>query len=666
MKNNKGLTLVELIISIAILAVVILEIFNLMSNTSVIFKNGTYDIGLMTEASQAIAQFEELAIDSSAQFSYATNSATITYSDGTVYNINLIKGADAEGNPLPGNLMLSKNGGANQIMAEYVDSFEVNTQALSTDNKITLVLHMKRERSSGHYYTYDTTKDIYIRNRIGTDPDTAGDEFKGSGGSSGGGSTVLYEYSLNVLRFHKYDLTALYGDYTYQWDPDTPGDLQHCCNLSGSSLETTAAHNTDLDCDKEGYIIALNGEGNMEFRIRAYPEQVQIGMSEPGNNTGYLICYFNGDTNTTVRTNLAMFRGISCDPEDIGSVKVELIYSLSAEHAGGKYVDYFIDFVEDPMGLNGSSSDKVCFVTTWNFFEKSSEKLKDSKGNVLFDEDGDPIYGYKLRSNGDVGWIRFGAQNCDSPKYEAEDYEDFKILERRPPLSMDARYDILVYHEDDISEKGELAYHKIYFGDDKSRLRYKIDGAGEKELWFRPENSYLGFNADSNAMFVEGTQFFNSKQYAEFVKLGNQCYLRVTVDYGMGDPMIIKCVPAPAGGDVDMPDFFDEQFSTDGTHAGSSYYEPADLDDEKKACEKINEEIFNFTPGSSGGGGGTGGSGDPDDPDDPDGDDDDGDDDDDDGGSGTMPDIPDDDDDDDDDDSHGDDDSHNLDYDHDI
>ena len=63
MRNNKGYSLVELLISIAIFSLVMGGIISIMNTTSVFYRGGQQEVRLQEEAQIAINQIEELLID---------------------------------------------------------------------------------------------------------------------------------------------------------------------------------------------------------------------------------------------------------------------------------------------------------------------------------------------------------------------------------------------------------------------------------------------------------------------------------------------------------------------------------------------------------------------------------------------------------------------------
>ena len=63
MKNNKGYTLVELLVSMVVLMMVLTEVYIVMNNGSNVYNKGSYDVSLQTKAQQALMHLEDILID---------------------------------------------------------------------------------------------------------------------------------------------------------------------------------------------------------------------------------------------------------------------------------------------------------------------------------------------------------------------------------------------------------------------------------------------------------------------------------------------------------------------------------------------------------------------------------------------------------------------------
>lgn len=280
-KNNKGYTLTELLLAMALLAFVMTQIVNIIYNCSALYKKGKFDVDLQTEAQQVVQTVEELSIDcENISASGTTISIEGTDPDGTPVQYLL---ALNNFNPTYNyySLTLSVNGSAPQVLAEYVRSMSVDTSKLDTASKIVIDLEMANEE-----YTYHATKDIYFRNDIGSMmPPPAGDDE--------------YEYTeeLNVLRYKTYDLNELFQDEIspisglpygassgFHWSAERNGGSFYSAGgveLSCTDLLNHRVEGMDVD-DNEYYVLESD---NTDLKIKLYSDDMSFGYAygENGN-----------------------------------------------------------------------------------------------------------------------------------------------------------------------------------------------------------------------------------------------------------------------------------------------------------------------------------------------------------------------------------------------
>ena len=158
LKSEKGFTLVELLVSMCILAIVMTELMALMFNSSKLYRNGAYEVSLQSEAQQIIQQFEELAIDADTSVSYNEATKVITINNKTGYDSYEVSLSPVSGKDY-NDLMLKVNGGTPQIMGEYVKSISLNMANYDNASRVILVVEMENDK-----YAYNAAKDIYLRN----------------------------------------------------------------------------------------------------------------------------------------------------------------------------------------------------------------------------------------------------------------------------------------------------------------------------------------------------------------------------------------------------------------------------------------------------------------------------------------------------------------------
>ncbi|MBQ7834140.1 MAG: prepilin-type N-terminal cleavage/methylation domain-containing protein [Lachnospiraceae bacterium] len=190
--NNKGYSLVELMLTLFIFGIVMIGIGLIMRTTTVSYRNGNAEVTMQTEAQIIANQVEELLVDATAVSNKVTLDANRYYyaitSNGEVHNV-MFNGTD--------NRMYYQKGTVDDnpdvwmLMADYVSSFSIlgltsDTSSADCDNMVTVKIDMDK---SG--YNYSTVKEVYFRNDLEnksvqliggaapapTDPD---DEFTGT------------------------------------------------------------------------------------------------------------------------------------------------------------------------------------------------------------------------------------------------------------------------------------------------------------------------------------------------------------------------------------------------------------------------------------------------------------------------------------------------------
>ncbi|MBR3515790.1 MAG: prepilin-type N-terminal cleavage/methylation domain-containing protein [Lachnospiraceae bacterium] len=252
MKNNKGYTLVETIVAVAVLLVVMAELGALMINSSQLYEKGTFEVALQEEAQAAMLQMEDLLMGATTEVTFdpktygSVSSNLITIKSGLVqydpdsglangvtpveYVIGLEFDVCAGTKPSPvgygdnendhSRLMMKRTVSGNTtyaVMAEGVRSLVVDVheepaedgavsgnsviKGYKNADMVTLMVEMQN-----HEYHYSYMKDIYLRNQ----PGTGGPQPKGvTVGPSGTG--------LNVRRIHTYNVASVAPSPDYKY-----------------------------------------------------------------------------------------------------------------------------------------------------------------------------------------------------------------------------------------------------------------------------------------------------------------------------------------------------------------------------------------------------------------------------------------------------------------
>ena len=195
MKDNRGLTLVELLITVTILALVIAGAATFMLAGSKSFAKGSADSNVQGEAELAVNQIEDLVIDVNGGVDYVIDDAADTESlvmyhveaDNSGVTVNkkrTVTWDRSEKNIYSGEWTVDKDGSgayvetstvyANQLLAENVTDFNVDlsdkyteTGKDGTDIEIvrSVVIRVDCLDSTGKS-TYATTPTITLRNRL--------------------------------------------------------------------------------------------------------------------------------------------------------------------------------------------------------------------------------------------------------------------------------------------------------------------------------------------------------------------------------------------------------------------------------------------------------------------------------------------------------------------
>lgn len=243
MRNNKGYTLVELLVTLAVFSIVMVSIVTLMSTTANTYGKGQRETELQEEAQIVANQIENMIIDAPGPATWDASIAGYKIPSGTGATYNYIR---QDGNKI----MYSDNGSIWVPLAEYVDSFGINNTD-ATDNKVSVVVNMESGKEIIDATTglgtgigeanYSFEKTVYYRNQVESLANFT-IESGSSPASSGGGSN---EYNLFVDRFETYNLKSLKDIDHFETDPSTGNVLVH-----GASTDATrfVCQNKKFDC----------------------------------------------------------------------------------------------------------------------------------------------------------------------------------------------------------------------------------------------------------------------------------------------------------------------------------------------------------------------------------------------------------------------------------
>lgn len=153
-RDNSGYTLVELLLTLVIFAVVMLGIGAIMRSTTVSYGNGLANVDMQQEAQIVANQIEEMFVDSLTKVTY-DSANNYWYADGNYLRYDSttqqIYYQKAVADPDASNWSL---------MADYVSNFDID-DTTATDNMVRVSVEMDNDG-----YVYNAVKEIYYRNNV--------------------------------------------------------------------------------------------------------------------------------------------------------------------------------------------------------------------------------------------------------------------------------------------------------------------------------------------------------------------------------------------------------------------------------------------------------------------------------------------------------------------
>lgn len=199
-RNNRGYTLVELLIAIAILSIVVGAVIGFFMYTMRFYHRGNAESDLQNEAQLTMSQLETLVVNASQgvgldpslpssqttgseMFVYnrlVSNSGSVSYQVTHIYTDNKkLKYCymDYSIDPLSGAYALSSDKVNPQTLSDYVENFSVDVSNLLSSNRIRFSIDFR----AGGNRTYKTSNTVLLRNKVlELTSGNAGDYFKDS------------------------------------------------------------------------------------------------------------------------------------------------------------------------------------------------------------------------------------------------------------------------------------------------------------------------------------------------------------------------------------------------------------------------------------------------------------------------------------------------------
>lgn len=217
MRSNKGYTLAELLVSMAIFSIIMVSIVTVMRNVSISYRNENAEVQLQENSQLLLSQIEELLVDCDKLEGNGTSTSP--------YKITKYSGYNANGTPivgsvqqlqLVGNTVQYKYGSsAFEDLANNVTSFEIAPlEASSGDNRTTVsvsLINYIDGKDNGREYTYSASKEIVFRNDV-EKADVHNSSFLTSGAGPTTTPTTTQPNTTSVV-IGRYQIINLVADY---------------------------------------------------------------------------------------------------------------------------------------------------------------------------------------------------------------------------------------------------------------------------------------------------------------------------------------------------------------------------------------------------------------------------------------------------------------------
>ncbi len=373
-KNNKGYSLFELLIAMAIFSIVMLAIIMMMRTTVASYKDGLFETSMQQEAQIVANQVSDLLVD--ATYYSATNSNVAGAKQYTFYGV----GNQPFMLSQAGNILYYYEGtdsakavdpdqGA-QVLSDQLDpadGFSIeglsrraseSDKTTNFDNQVTVKINILSEDQSNpaKNRSYSAIKDTYFRNdvenRYGMDDLTTPytiegtlSPFDANGGSiSGGGPAPDDVDDYPVLRYQAFDISKEYdivyegqlvdhtGTFTYEelantWithpiSGKTPQRYVIKVNATYCSPTTSAFGHDTTKGDTGVYFSGLNSKGEA-VTVRLYLDAVDFD-----NGSGIFEEYNEADVNQNGYPNHVKVYGLNLNNALTDGMKVKYDIAL--------------------------------------------------------------------------------------------------------------------------------------------------------------------------------------------------------------------------------------------------------------------------------------------------------------------------------------------------
>lgn len=387
MKNNfKGYTLVELLLSLAVFSIVMIIIGGVVSSTSTMYRNESFEVTMQEDASLVIAQLDELLMDATSFEKLAsgyklTNSGQkyIIYSSGK--NLYIHHGDDlstGETEVLSDCIWIDPAGTAKSF---EISGFTTTTTSPDCDNAVLVSLDFDKEG-----YTYHAEKQVYLRNNLENANANVITSTIGSSSSTGGTSSTP---ECDVKRYAVVDLDTLYGT-NGGWDFTSDAGSNKTnfvfCKQDGSALGTGDAKRYIklVDTVNSSHTTSFSKSDNIKIKSGTKEVYLTVDAVSFDDGAGVLIL-------PAIKSNHGSL--------DTFNIKGLDLYALNSQHAGQSKVSSVLyydsngnktfdsgenTYLGDTLHLDNASEFSVKFDKTLkNYYIQESNGEAKYEGDVM-------------------------------------------------------------------------------------------------------------------------------------------------------------------------------------------------------------------------------------------------------------------------------------------
>lgn len=277
--GNKGYTLFELMVSVAIFALIMVGIISLMRTSSIFYMGGQSEVRLQEEAQIALNQIEDLLIDTNDKV------ATVDGTDGArVYSVHKADGV--YGLKQSGDQLFYKKLSSGSIsddagwvlMADGVENFKIDGIDYTGgnrdhgDNCVAVSIAFSNGK-----YEYEAKRDVYFRNAI---ENNTAFTIPVATVTPGTGNAVTFNYTYHLRRGENLNLFAEFDIVsdavlmaTSSVDPTTYYTMTSSMNATsgiteyivktGSNLQTTSNNTTEA----QGIYVSGKDKGGIVINV---------------------------------------------------------------------------------------------------------------------------------------------------------------------------------------------------------------------------------------------------------------------------------------------------------------------------------------------------------------------------------------------------------------